>query len=67
MSSPTPKKKKSGSNEKQFVVIAVPVIEEARLLLLATGMFEVCPGSDNSVIDRENGVQVRLIPMASRN
>jgi hypothetical protein len=32
VSSQTPKKKKSGLNEKQFVVIAVPVVEEARLL-----------------------------------
>jgi hypothetical protein len=67
VSSPTPKKKKSGSNEKQFVVIAVPVVEEASLLLLATGLFEVCPGSDNSVIDKKNGVQVRLITIGSRN
>jgi hypothetical protein len=38
VSSQTPKKKKSGSNEKQFVVIAVPVVEEARLLLMSTGL-----------------------------
>ena len=67
MSSQTPKKKKSGSNEKQIVVIAVPVIEEARLLLMSTGLFEVCPGSENSVIDKENGLQVRLITIGSRN
>jgi hypothetical protein len=59
--------KKSGSNEKDIVVIAVPTVEEARLLLLSTGLFEVCPGSDNSVIDKENGFQVRLITIASRN
>lgn len=59
--------KKSGSNEKDIVVIAVPTVEEARLLLLSTGLFEVCPGSDNSVIDKENGVQVRLITISRRN
>jgi hypothetical protein len=59
--------KKSDSNEKQFVVIAVPVVEEARLPLMSTGLFEVCPGSENSVIDKENGIQVRLITIASRN
>jgi len=60
-------KKKSDSNEKDFVVIAVPSVEEARVVLLATGLFEVCPGSDTSVIDKENGVQVRLIPFSRRN
>jgi len=28
--------------------------------LLATGLFEICPGSDDSVIDQQNGIQVRL-------
>ena len=59
--------KKSGSNEKEFVVIAVPSVEKARGVMLATGLFEVCPGSDNSVIDKENGVQVRLIPISGKN
>ena len=59
--------KKSGSNEKEIVVIAVPAVEEARVALLATGTFEICPGSDDSVIDRENGIQVRLITIASKN
>lgn len=60
MSSRTP-------NEKDVVLIAVPSVEEARVVLLATGLFEVCPGSDNSVIDKENGVQIRLITISSRN
>jgi ATP-dependent RNA circularization protein (DNA/RNA ligase family) len=59
--------KKSDSNEKDAVVIAVPSVEEARVLLLSTGLFEVCPSSDNSVIDKENGFQVRLITIGSRN
>jgi hypothetical protein len=59
--------KKSGSNEKDIVVIAVPAVEEARVALLATGTFEISPGSDDSVIDRKNGVQVRLITIASKN
>jgi hypothetical protein len=67
MSSQTPKMKKSGSDERDIVVIAVPAVEEARVVLLATGLFEVCPGSDNSVIDKKNGFQVRLITIASRN
>jgi len=61
------KMKKSGSNEKDIAVIAVPSIEEARMALLASGLFEVCPGSDNSVIDKENGVQIRLITISGRN
>jgi hypothetical protein len=67
MSGGSPKMKKSDSNEKDAVVIAVPSVEESRLLLLSTGLFEVCPGSENSVIDKENGFQVRLITIASRN
>jgi hypothetical protein len=59
--------KKSGSNEKEIVVIAVPAVEEARVALLSTGLFEACPGSHNSIIDKENGIQVRLITIASKN
>ena len=59
--------KKSGSNQKDIAVIAVPSVEEARMALLASGLFEICLGSDNSVIDKETGVQVRLIPISSRN
>ena len=58
---------KSYRNKKDFTVVAVPSVEESRLLLLSTGLFEVCPGSDNSVIDKENGFQVHLITIASRN
>ena len=50
--------KKTGSNEKDIVVIAVPSVEETRVALLSTGLFEVCPGSDDTVIHQENGVQV---------
>lgn len=67
MSSRTPEMKKSGSNEKDVVVVAVPSVEEARVLLLATGLFGACPGSDNSVTDKENGIQVRLVTVSSRN
>ena len=59
--------KKIISDEKDIVVIAVPSVEETRVVLLATGLFEVCPGSDDSVIDRENGFQVRLITISSKN
>ena len=59
--------KKIISNEKDIVVIAVPSVEETRVVLLATGLFEVCPGSDDSVIDQENGIQVCLITISSKN
>jgi hypothetical protein len=62
-----PKMKESGSHEKDIGVIAVPSVEEARAVLLATGLFEVCRGSDNSIFDRENGVQIRLITISSQN
>ena len=67
MSGGSPKMKKSGSNEKDIVVIAVTSVEETRVVLLATGLFEVFPGSDNSIFDRENGIQVRLITISSKN
>ena len=59
--------KKSSAHEKDIVVIAVPSVEETRVVLLATGLFEVCPGSDDSVIDQENGIQVCLITISSKN
>jgi hypothetical protein len=59
--------KKSGSNKKDIAIIAVPSVAEARAALLGTGLFEVCPGSDDSVIDKENGVQVRLVNIGSKN
>ena len=59
--------KKIISNEKDIVVIAVPSVEETRVVLLGTGLFEVRPGSDNSIIDRENGIQVRFITISSKN
>ena len=61
------KMKKSGSNKKDIAIIAVPSVAEARAALLGTGLFEVCPGSDDSVIDRKNGVQVRFITISSKN
>jgi len=67
VSSRTAKMKKSCSNETDIVVIAVTSVEEAREFLLDTGFFEVCPGPDNAVIDKKNGVQVRLITVSSRN
>jgi hypothetical protein len=57
---------KNDSREKD-VVVAVPVVEEARVALLASGVFEACPGSDNLLIDNENGIQVRLIPISRRD
>jgi ATP-dependent RNA circularization protein (DNA/RNA ligase family) len=67
VSSRTPKMKNGGSNDNDIVVIAVPSVEEARVLLLETGLFQVCPGSDNSVTDKENGFQVRLVTISRRN
>ena len=67
MSDGSPKMKNRGSNENDILVIAVPSVEQARMVFLATGLFEVCPGSDNSVIDKENGVQIRFIPFSERN
>jgi len=52
---------------KDVVVIAVPSVEEARMVLLSSGLFEVCPGSNDSVIDKKNGVQVRFVPIAGGN
>jgi hypothetical protein len=67
MSGGSLKMKKSSAHENDIVVIAVPSVEETRVVLLATGLFEVCPGSDDSVIDQENGIQVRLITISSKN
>ena len=58
---------KKGGSTADIVVVAVPSVDEARVALLATGLFEICPGSDDSVIDRENGIQVRLITISSKN
>jgi hypothetical protein len=58
---------KNDSSEKDVVVVGVPVVEEARVALLASGVLEARPGSDNSVIDKENGVQVRLITISRRD
>jgi hypothetical protein len=59
--------KKERPSKKEVGVVAVPDIEQARRALLESGLFDACPGSDDSVIDKENGIQVRLIPIASRN
>lgn len=59
--------KKSGSNEREFVVIAVPSVEEARGFMIASGLFESCPDSNNSVIAKETGIQVILIPISGTN
>jgi len=67
VSSQNPEVKTSGSNETDIVVIAVPSVEEARVLLLDTGFFEVCCGSDDAVIDKKNGVQVRLVTISKGN
>jgi len=67
MSDGNPKMTESGLHDKDIVVIAVPSVEEARVRLLGTGLFEVCPGSDDSVIDRENDIRVRLVTIASKN
>jgi hypothetical protein len=42
---------KSDSNEKNVVVVAVPVLEEARLLLLSTGLFEVSAPKQSASAD----------------
>jgi hypothetical protein len=67
VNSRSPKMKESGSNENDVVVIAVLSVEEARVALLSPGLFEVCPGSDDAVIDKENGIQVRLVTISSGN
>jgi hypothetical protein len=67
MSHGSAKMKRIISNEKDTVVIAVPSVKEPRMALLVTGIFEVCPDSDDSVIDRKNGVQVRFITISSKN
>ena len=64
MSNKTPEMK-TDSSEKD--VVAVPVVEEARVALLASGVFEACPGSDDLLIDNENGLRVRLITISRRN
>lgn len=51
----------------QVGVVAVPCAEEARRVLLESGRFDVCPNSDNAVIDSENGVQVSLVPFSGKN
>ena len=56
---------KNDSSEKD--VVAVPVVEEARVALLASGVFEACPGSDDLLIDNENGLRVRLITISRRD
>ena len=58
---------KNGSNEREFVVISVPSVEKARGFMLATGLFEACPDSNNSVIAKETGIQVILIPISGTN
>ena len=64
MSGETPEMK-NDSSEKD--VVAVPVVEEARVALLASGVFEACPGSDDLLIDNENGLRVRLITISRRD
>jgi hypothetical protein len=34
------------------------------MALLASGVFITCPGSDGSLIDKQNGVQARLITIS---
>ena len=59
--------KNQSSNQKQFAVIAVPCVEEARRALLDSGRFGPCPFKDDTVIDRENGIELRLIPLRTEN
>jgi hypothetical protein len=65
LSGETPEMKCDSSNKD--VVVAVPVVKEALVALLASGVFEACPGSDDLLIDNENGLRVRLIPISRRN
>jgi hypothetical protein len=52
-------------NRKEFAVVAVPSVEEAREVLLASGLFALC--SENSVIDKQTGVEIRLVPLSGNN
>jgi hypothetical protein len=52
-------------NRKEVAVVAVPSVEEARDALLASGLFALC--SENSVIDKQTGVEIRLVPLTGNN
>jgi hypothetical protein len=59
--------KKDRPSAKEVAVVAVPDVDQARRVLLESGLFDACPGSADSVIDKENGIQIRLIPIASKS
>ena len=59
--------KNQSPEQKQIGVIAVPCVEEARRALLETGLFGACPFRDDSVIDLDNGIEIRLIPLSTAN
>ena len=55
------------SNQKECGVIAVLSVEQARRILLESGLFEACPFGNDLVIDRETGLEIRLIPPNTEN
>jgi hypothetical protein len=59
--------KKDRPSKKEVAVVAVPDVEQARRALLESGRFDACPSSDDWVVDKENGIRIRLIPLASKN
>ena len=59
--------KNQSSNQKETAVIAVPSVDVARKVLLESGLFDACPGSNNTLIDPSTGVQVRLVPFSTKN
>jgi hypothetical protein len=59
--------KYQSANQKIIGLIAVSCVEEARRALLESGQFAACPFRDDSVIDRETGIEIRLIPLSAGN
>lgn len=53
--------------EKLIGVVAVPCVEQARRVLVESGHFDLCPHSDNAVVDKKNGVQISLIPFSNKD
>lgn len=52
-------------HERKVVVIAVASVREAHQILLASGLYDVW--SDDSLIDKQSGVQIQLVPLTGKN
>ena len=59
--------KDQSTNQKQIGLVAVPCVEDARRALLESGQFAACPFREDLVIDRESGIEIRLIPLSTGN